>query len=223
MGLKDRLLNSVFGKEARQMQEHVKIGHEKVQEAIDRKNALRERIENMPAYQMAPETQQQLEMLQEKSGEMITGAEEATDIARMQAGMVEAPGQGQAREDIRQSTAAQAQAMGQMGGAGFLGGITKLGLQEDQAYADLAQSNILYKDQAEQNLTGALQTEAGIRTQAAGLEAQGLQIKAGEREKEYQSELNRFSTGLQYDIGDLAMRQQNKIAKQNRPRILGIF
>lgn len=184
---------------------------------------IRERIEGISEYEISPEAKQRMELLQEAGQGMVSGAEEATDIAQMRAGMVEAPGAGQGARDIRGATAGQVQAIQQIGGAGALGAATQVGLGQESAYEDLTRSNMAYKEQSESALMGALQTEAGIRTQAAGLESQALEGMISEKDKVYQSQLNKAQTGLQFDISQLAMEEQARSAKANKPKILGLF
>jgi len=182
-----------------------------------------ERIENLPEYQISDEATQRMELLQQTGAEMVSGAEEATGLAKMRAGMVEAPGASQAQRDIEGASSRQVQAIQQMGGAGALGAAAQVGLGEEAAYEDLIRSNMQYKEKSESALMGALQTEAGIRTQAAGLEGQALEGMISEKDKVYQSQMNIAQTGIQFDVSKLAMEEQRRSAEVNKPKILGLF
>lgn len=192
-------------------------------ESAAQREAISEKIEGLQEYEISPEAKQRMELLQQAGEGMVSGAEEATDIARMRAGMVEAPGAGQGRKDIQGATSGQIQAIQEIGGAGALGAATRVGLGQESAYEDLVRSNMAYKEESESALMGALQTEAGIRTQAAGLEAQALEGMISEKDKVYQSQLNKAQTGLQFDISQLAMDEQARAAEQKPNKILGLF
>ncbi len=184
---------------------------------------IKQGIENMPEYQISDEAKQRMELLQQTGSEMVSGAEEQTDVARMRAGMFEAPGTGQSRRDIEGATARQVQAIQQMGGSGALGAAAQVGLGEERAYEDLIQSNMQYKDQSQSALMGALQTEAGLRTQAAGMEGQALEGMISEKDKVWQSKMNKAQTGLQYNISELAMERQASIAENSNKKFMGLF
>lgn len=176
---------------------------------------IQSKIEGLPTYEISPEAEQRLKLLQEAGVGLTETAEEATDIARMRAGAAEAPGAGIAREDIRQSTAGQIQAIQEMGGgASALGAVSEVGLTEQKALRDLARTTLAYRSQAESDLMSAVRSEAGIKAQAAGLEAQGLEGMIAEKDKVYQSELDKALTGVQFDITRLAMEQQAIMAQQ---------
>lgn len=180
-------------------------------------------ITDLPEYEISDEAKQRLALLQEAGAGLVEGAEEQTDLARMRAGMIEGPGAAQSRRDIEASTAGQVQAIQNIGGAGALGAATQVGLGEQAAYEDLIASNLMAKEQGESALMNALQTKAGMRREAAGLEAQGLEGMIAEKDKVFQSQLQKAQTGLQYDISQLAMDQQARIAKENKKKILGLF
>lgn len=201
-------------------------GRRKAREGAQREATfadISKQIQGISEYEISPEATQRMELLEQTGESMVEGAEEATDIARSKVGMTEAFGAGQARRDIEATTAQQTQTAQQLGGPGFLGAISKIGLGEEQAYEDLAISGMQQQRQSESALMGALQTEAGIKTQAAGMEAQALEGMAAEKEKVFQSQLSKAQTGLQFDISKLAMDEQSRIAKRNKPKILGLF
>lgn len=186
---------------------------------------IRKAIENLPQYEIPPEVQQQLDLLTQ-SAETIRGttglAEEATDIARARTGMSELPGEGVARRDIRSSTAGTVQNILEAGGgsASTLGAIAQVGLGEQSAFGQLAQQRAQYRSQAEQDLANALRTQAGMtaqaEAQAAGLESAGLMGMASERGKQYEYDLSKELTGLQFDVDQLAGMRQAEQERRNR-------
>ena len=186
---------------------------------------IEEQIAGMPTYEIAPEIEQQLAMLEE-SAEGVRGttalAEEATDIARARTGRAEMPGEGLARRDIQQQLGSNIQNIVEAGGGGVgaLGAIAQAGLGAQGAYGQLAQQRAQFSSQAEQDLANALRAEAGFTAgaemQAAGLEAQGLSAMAGERGKAYESELSKSLTGTQFDIDQFAAMRAEEQARRDR-------
>lgn len=179
-------------------------------------------IENLPEYQISQEAKDRLSLLQESATNLEQQASEQTDVAKSRAGMYMAPGTGAASQDIEKATASQVGALQQMGGSNFLSNITKVGQSEQQAYDELIKNNITYQEQSDQALMNALSTEAGMKMQAAGLKAQGLEGMIQERDKSFQSQLSKAQTGLQYDIAKLSLDQQQRTAQENK-KFLGIF
>ena len=183
---------------------------------------IEEKISNIPTYQVSPEAQRRLELLQQSGSDLTQSAQEVTDIARMRAGMMEAPGSGQALSDIRQSTASQTRAIQEAGGQGFLGTLQDIQLGERQALKDYATTGLAYKSGAETDLMRALRGQSQAEAQAAQLESQALEGMISEKDKVYQSELMKAQTGLQYDITKLGMEQQRKAAEEaGRSTFLG--
>ncbi len=213
----------------------------RAEEDIAKREAdVEQQIADMPTYQTPEEMQQNLALMQEGRAGLGTAAEairgttalagEATDIARARTGAAEMPGEALARRDIQQTSARTAQNILQAGGgAAALGAIAQAGLGEQSAYGQLAQQRAQYRSQAEQDLANALRAEAGFTSaaeaQAAGLETQGIGMEsqalmglAGERGKEFESGLNRYLTGLQYDIDKTAQVRAEEAARQERVR-----
>lgn len=175
---------------------------------------IEQQISDIPAYEISPEAEQRLKLLQEAGTGITEAAGEAVDISRMQAGAVEAPGAAAAREDIQRSTSGQVSALQEMGGAGFLGAISQVGLGRQEARKEFAMSNLAYKSQAETGLMSALRNQAQAEQQASMLEAQGLEGMIAEKDKVYQSELAKAQTGLQFDITKLSMEQQKRASEE---------
>jgi len=175
---------------------------------------IEQQIADLQTYQVSPESEQRLALLEQGAVDLREVGQESTDIARMQAGMTQAPGSSQALKDIQASTSGQVQAIQQMGGsASGLGAISQVGLNQSQAMKDFAKSNLAYKSQSETALMNALRNQAQMEAQAAGLESQGLEGMIAEKDKVYQSQLNQDLTGLQFDITKLGMEQQKKSAE----------
>lgn len=179
------------------------------------------RIGDIPTYEISPEAQQRMDLLEQAGTGLQESAQESTDLARMQAGMVEAPGSAQARRDIQRSTMGQVGALQEMGGSGFLGAISKVGMNEQSAMKDFAMSSLAYKSQSETELMSALRNQSQAESQAAALQSQGLEGMIAEKDKVYQSEMNKNLTGIQYDITKLGMEQQNRAAQAEKQS--GIF
>lgn len=169
---------------------------------------------SIPDYQISQEAQDRLALLEQSAANIEQQAGEQTNIARSRAGMFQAPGTGAASQDIERATASQVGALQQTGGAGFLSAITKVGQSEEQAYEELTRNNIAYKQQSEQALMNALSTEAGMKMQAAGLRAQGLEGMIQEKDKVFQSQLSKAQTGLQYDLTMYSTDQMKKAAEE---------
>lgn len=181
-----------------------------------------QQVSDLQTYEVSDEANQRLALLEQGAADLRESGQEGTDIARVQAGMVQAPGSGQALKDIQSSTSGQVQAVQQMGGsASGLGAISQIGLNQSQAMKDFAKSNLAYKSQSETGLMNALRNQTQMESQAASLESQGLEGMIAEKDKVYQSQLNKDLTGLQFDITKLGMEQQTVAAETARTS--GIF
>jgi hypothetical protein len=220
--------NNVYGKKA-QMRNDIQ----------EQTGAIDQSISQIPTYQISPEVQQMLAMYEQsaKSLEQQKGAlnnvnklaQEATGISKNLASMSEAPGSAIARDDIRQSTASSVQNIKEAAGGniGALSAISQSGLNEQMALRDLAKTNLQFRTQAEQDLMNSLRSEAGIAAnvagqqagitgQQAGMRAAGLGAMTGERQNVYESELNKYLTGLQFDTQQLSNQQMELENLKNR-------
>lgn len=174
---------------------------------------IEKQIADLQTYEISPEAEQRLKLLDQSGVDLREAGQEQTDIARSQAGVVEAPGSSQALKDIRASTAGQIQNIQQMGGgAGSLGAISQVGLTEQKAMKDFAKSNLAYRSQAETGLMSALRNQSQLEQQAAMLDAQGIEGMIAEKDKVFQSQQNKELTSMQFDITKLGMEQQKKAA-----------
>lgn len=190
-----------------------------------RQKELESSLSNIPTYQIPEEAQQYLDLLNQ-TGEDLGKSKDiynsAVDIARTQASMGDAPGASQARQDINQSTASQVQNIMEAGGGGVdaLGAISQVGLNEQQALRDLAKTNTQYQAQAKQNLQGALMGQAGFESgliqQQAALKGAGLQTMLGEKNKVFQSNLDKYLTMTDYELAQLGVSQSELEALRNR-------
>lgn len=180
-------------------------------------------IETLPEYEISQEAKDRLALLEESAAGLEESAAEQTSVAKSRAGMFMAPGTAQTSQDIERATASQVGALQQMGGSGFLSNITKVGQTEEQAYENLIRNNMAYKEQSEQALMNAMSTEAGMKMQAAGLRSQGLEGMIQEKDKVFQSKLNKAQTGIQAELTMYSTEQMKKAVEANKPKILGLF
>lgn len=215
MGLRNTWFNRTFRPRALEAEKQI----------AQATQGVRSGIEGISRYEIPEEVQQNLQLLQESAGAIrdTTGlVEEATDIARARTGVSELPGEAIAREDIRSSTAATVQNIMEAGGGGAstLGAIAQVGLGEQSAFGQLAQQRAQFRSQAEMDLANALRTEAGFaaqtEAQAAGMESQGLMAVAGEKGKQFEYDLSKELTGLQFDIDQLTGQRQTEAARRAR-------
>ncbi len=152
-------------------------------ESERRAGVVREDISNIPGYDI-PQEAYELRDIYGESAEELLGLKDvvgqATDVARRQTSLTEAPGAGIFREDIRESTASTIESLKQRGGSStdVLGEIVKAGRGEMDAVRALAVQNQLSRADALMKYQQALTTEAGatagLITGAAGLEGAGL-------------------------------------------------
>jgi hypothetical protein len=195
------------------------------QDISGQKKALEESLKNIPEYEIPQEATDYLKMLEQTSSELgKTGDiyQESVDIARIKAGMGEAPGSAMARQDIQSSTAQQIQNIKEAGGGGVgaLGAIANVGMNEQEALRDLAKTNVAYKESASQGLQSALMGQAGFNSnllqQQASLKGAGLQTMIGEKGKVQESELNKYLTMTDYQLAQLGVSQQEIENMKNR-------
>lgn len=198
---------------------------EKAQKAnLDKqKKDLEASLANIPEYEIPQEAKDYLAMLEQTSEDLSkTGDiyQNAVDIAKTQSASSEAPGAGIAREDIQASTAQQLQYLRESGNVGAIGAVANVGSSEQQALRDLAKTNLQYKSAASQNLQGALMGQAGFESnllqQQASLKGAGLQAMIGEKDKSYQSNLNKYLTMTDYQLAQLGVSQQEIENLRNR-------
>lgn len=188
-------------------------------------SAIRESISETPTYEIPAETQQLLELYQQTGAQLegLTGlGQEATDIAKLQASMAEAPGMGIAREQIKGSTAGTVQNVLEAGGgsANVLAAVAQAGQNELNVMRDLAVQNQQFKQQATDEYRQALMSQAGLEssllTQSAALQGQGLEAMIGQRGMVYQSELEKARTLQQFDITQLGNLMAEEEARKAR-------
>jgi hypothetical protein len=178
---------------------------ENIKEAAKYKG-IQDQIEGLTEYEVAPEAQQKLEML-EQAGESAKGfAGEATDIARSRTGQ-DAPGMALEKNDIRNAVADKLQAIQEFGGSRALSAITQTGAKSQAAMGGLNRQNTAYKQQAQKDLSNALRAEAQTGVQAAQMGAAGLQGMVQERGKVHESKLNKALTALDFKQNMLAREQ----------------
>jgi hypothetical protein len=189
------------------------------------KEALRKSIEQTPTYQIPEETQQLLDLYQTQGAKLedLAGlGQEATNIAKAQTSMVEAPGLGIARDQIQAGTAGTVQNIIEAGGgsASSLEAIAQAGQNELNAMRDLAITNQQYKQQASDEYQQALMNQAGLESsllgQSTALQAAGLETMIGQKGLVYQSELDKQRTLQQFDITQLGNLMANEEARKAR-------
>lgn len=189
------------------------------------KSALEESLALQKLYE-TPEEALKIQELSEASASQLRSiadiGQEAVDIAEFQAGLSEAPGAIQAREDIRASSATATQNIVEAGGGGAaaLGAIADVNRGQMEQLRQLSASNQQYRSQALQNLQSSLmgqaQLEASVESAALGAENYGLQTMIGEKGKEYQSYLDKLRLQQQYDITQLGNLYAEREAEKNR-------
>lgn len=167
-------------------------------------DAIEQKIQDLPDYEIAPEAQQKLALL-EATGDRMTGlAEEATQVAESREGE-EIPGAAIIRDDIAQNTAQQIEAAQMSGNAMAI--IPLIGGEQQSQYRELAKENMAYREQASKDVQKAMMSEAQVGAQAVGLEAEGLSGMISEKGKAYQSELDKAITGIDFNITRKAQEQ----------------
>lgn len=192
---------------------------------------IRQSIADTPSYEMPAEVQQLLDMYQAQAGKIegLAGlGQEATDIAKMEAGAAEMPGMGQAREMIEAGTAGTVQDIVQAGGgsAASLSAIAQAGQNELNAMRDLSIQNQQFRQQASDEYRQSLMGQAGLESsllgQSAGMQAAGLGTAIGQRGMEYQSELDKARNLQQFDIGQLGnVMAQEEARKARNAQMVG--
>jgi hypothetical protein len=195
------------------------------QQISQKEKALRKSIQETPTYQIPQETQQLLDLYQTQGAKLedLAGlGQEATNIAKAQTSMVEAPGLGIARDQIQAGTAGTVQNIIEAGGgsASSLEAIAQAGQNELNAMRDLAITNQQYKQQASDEYQQALMNQAGLESsllgQSTALQAAGLQTMIGQKGLVYQSELDKQRTLQQLDITQLGNLVAAEEARKNR-------
>lgn len=166
-----------------------------------------------PAYEIPEETQQILESSQ-KSADLIRGqAEEMVDVADVQRGMLEAPGAGEARRAMEETTAASVAGAAQAGGASAssMGAISQIQAGNISEMRDLAIQTQMFQEQADKEYRQALLDKGGAEMAATQMEVQGLAEMARAKETQYQvNVLDPFYAKQQYDL----MMAANEAAKK---------
>lgn len=189
------------------------------------KGDVEESLASQKEYQ-TPEEALRLQELASQSAERLRGmsdiGQKAVDIAEFQAGLSQAPGATQAREDISGSTAQAIQSIIQAGGsnAAALGAISDVNRNQMEQLRQVAAQGEQYQSQARRDLQSALMgqasLEAGLEGQALGAETLGLQTMIGERGKEYESYLDKLRTQQQFQLTELGNAYASEDARKNR-------
>ena len=159
-------------------------------------------LQSSPTY-TPPEEVAQLQELLTSRGQQIE------DIAEMRTGMAEAPGAGIQREQIRQMTESAAQDIIETGGASAsaLGAIAQTRASELSSLRDLAVQGQQYRDQARRDYMQAL-------GESAGLQATGLQSTIGQKEKVFESELDKLRNIQQFQMGQIGNLYTQRMAQK---------
>lgn len=169
---------------------------------------IKDKVNQLPEYQMAPEAQEKLALLQETSKDVSALGQEVTDIASSRLSS-ESPEAAIDRKLIANNNAEMLQVIQESGaGAGAIVGAGKQTLSE---YSGLSKKNLAYRMQAEQDLMSAKNNQAQLEMSGAQMEAEGLSGIIGEKGKVYQSSLNKALTGIEMDLARLTGQQMNQI------------
>ena len=198
---------------------------ENEQKISDLQKELEGSLESTKEYK-TPEEALRIQQLAEESAANLRGVKEigqkAVGIAEFQAGLSQVPGEMQAREDIKGSTAQAIQSIIESGGgnAAALGAIADVNRNQMESLRQLSAQNQQYRAQAtrdlQSSLMGQASLEAGIESQALGAETMGLQTLIGEKGKEYESYLDKLRTQQQYDITEIGNAYASEEARKNR-------
>lgn len=190
-----------------------------------KQSALEESLASQELYQTSEEALKIQELSEASAAKLRSIAEtgqEAVDIAEFQAGLSEAPGAIQAREDVRASSAEATQNIIEAGGGGAaaLGAIADVNRSQMDQLRQISASTQQYRSEALQNLQSSLmgqaQLEASVESAALSAETTGLQTIVSEKEKEYESYLDKLRTQQQYDITQLSNLYSQQEAEKNR-------
>lgn len=192
-----------------------RLMEERAAETAKEYEGIRSRVEEAPEYEIAPETQQQLELLQQ-TGQDIEGlAGEVTDIASKRASREESPGAQLLRKEIRQNSAGNLQAIQESGSPAAMQMMLASGAGEKAAFGELSNKNIAYRFQAESDLMNAKINEAQTLGQSAQLESMGLQGMIDQRAKQFQSKQDKALSLINFDIMRESQGMQNQIQLDN--------
>lgn len=170
--------------------------------------AIRNKVDQLPGYQMAPEAQEKLALLQDTSKDVSELGQEITDIASNKLSK-ENPEAAIDRKLIANNNAEMLQAIQESGVNGSA--VISAGKQTQSEYAGLSKKNLAYRMQAEQDLMNAKNNQAQLEMSGAQMEAEGLTGIISEKGKIYQSNLNKALTGFEMDLTRLTGQQMQQI------------
>lgn len=169
---------------------------------------VRNKVDQLPEYQVSPEAKEKLALLQETSKDISQIGQEVTDIAsRKLSG--ESPEATIDRKLITNNNAEMLQAIQESGAGG--GAIVNAGKQTQSEYSGLSRKNLAYRMQAEQDLVSAKNNQAQLGVSGAQMKAEGLSGIISEQGKVYQSSLDKALTGIEMDITRLTGNQMQQI------------
>lgn len=167
-------------------------------------NDVSQKIEDLPERGISPEAEERLNILTTSGDKMGDLAQEAVDVAEARSGE-EIPGAEIVRQNLAQGTAQQLEAAKMSGNP--MATIPLIGQEQQAQYSQLARENMAYKNQASKDVQNALMDQSQIEAQAAGMQADGLSGMISEKGKQYQSQLDKAITGIDFDITRQAQSQ----------------
>lgn len=177
---------------------------------------LKGKVEDLPTYQVSSEAEENLQRMQETSGELSDIGQEISDIATKKTSQAEMEEAQIQRENIKQASAGRLQAIQESGSEQSLDAIAKSGSIGQQQLRDLNKKQTAYRFQAENDLMNAKINQASLEAAGGQLEAGALSGIVSEKGKVYQSELNKQLTGINMDIARYSQGQMGQIqAQQN--------
>jgi hypothetical protein len=159
-------------------------------------------VDEMPTYEIAPEAQQLQELTAQRASDLRTTGADIESLAGSRAGMSQYGGALDMREAMRESTGAAIGDITQLGGSGVssMGAAARMASSNIGALRDIASQNQMFRDQAQRDYLQSLRERVGLEGQATGLEAQGLQTMISEKDKVYQSDLEKARAQQQLEI-----------------------
>lgn len=176
--------------------------------------SVQERIEELPELQKSAYTAEAAAAQKSGAETLRKLGERGLERAEGRFISSEAPGAGIARQDIESSTAQSVQDIKEAAGgsAGALGAIAQVAASKGQDLRQLAQSNQMYRSQAErdkeQAISQAITQQSTLEAQASGQEAQAGLMLAQEEKDIFQSKLQKQLTGIEQQAAHEALQKQ---------------
>jgi len=155
-----------------------------------------------PIYSITPEAEQLQGLFSDRASELRDTGADIESMANARSGMSQYGGALDQRQVLRDTTRSGVRDITNIGGssASVLGSVAGLEAQNVSAMRDIAAQNQMFRDQAQRDYLQSLNERVGLEAQATGMEAQGLQSMISEKDKVYQSKLDRIKQVQQTEI-----------------------